>query len=183
MNILARRASWLPLFSALLLSVLVTVLLFRYQDPLTRMGDWGYMGALVVEAVNSATVLFPAFGHAVILVMATSLNPWLLGVTGGVGAGLGELTGYLVGFTGHRIVARSGRVRAWLEMNKQWRGLGLFVFGASPLPFDVAGIWAGSVRYPVARFLAFTIAGKIVKVTVLAMAGRFGIPWLERLFG
>ena len=62
-------------------------------------------------------------------------------------------------------------------------GLALFTFALLPVPFDIAGIWAGTVRYSPARFLLYVAAGKIIKFTVLAFGGFFGISWLLKLLG
>ena len=179
-----KRADWLPLLCALALSAVVSVLVFLYRDALGRLGDWGYAGVFLVQLVNSLTILLPAVGHVVVLALATTLNPWLLGLVGGIGAGLGELSGYVVGMTGRRMLALDTPLLARLvKFAARWGGAAIFLFAATPLPFDVVGIWAGSVRYPLARFLLYTITGKIVKVSSLALAGHYGIRWLERLFG
>jgi membrane protein DedA with SNARE-associated domain len=46
------------------------------------------------------------------------------------------------------------------------------------LPFDLAGIWAGTGRYPVGKFLVIVISGKVIKVTTVAMAGYYGLQLL-----
>jgi membrane protein DedA with SNARE-associated domain len=150
---------------------------------LASLGDWGYLGAFVTQCLNSLTVLFPSLGHVVIVVLAASLNPWLLGLVGGVGAGIGELSGYLVGVSGRQIVDRRVPwVSRRLRLTKRWGGGAVFLFAVMPLPFDLVGIWAGSIRYPLWRFLAYAISGKVVKVTAIAFAGRQGIAWIESLW-
>lgn len=58
-----------------------------------------------------------------------------------------------------------------------WTGAILVGFAVLPIPFDVAGIWAGTTRYPLWRFLVFVMAGKFVKVAAVALAGYYGIRW------
>ena len=173
---------WLPLLATFALSVLVTALVFVFRESLSRLGDWGYFGAFVTQLLNSLTVLFPSLGHLVIMILAQDLNPWLLGLIGGVGAGLGELSGYLVGLSGRRMVDRGtpwlARLLGW---SRQRGAVVIFLFAVLPLPFDVVGIWAGSARYHLGRFLVYTTGGKIIKVTAIAWAGRQGITWLEHI--
>ena len=57
----------------------------------------------------------------------------------------------------------------------------LFLFAATPLPFDVVGILAGTVRFPVWWFLLWVGAGKILNTIAIAMAARSTIAWLERI--
>ena len=66
-------------------------------------------------------------------------------------------------------------------MGTRWRGLAIFAFAATPLPFDIAGIWAGAIRYPIARFLVIVFCGKLILVTAIAIAGYYGVDFLESL--
>ena len=63
-------------------------------------------------------------------------------------------------------------------LTARWTGALLVGFAVFPVPFDVAGTWAGTTRYPLWRFLALVTAGKIEKVTTVAFAGYFGLRWL-----
>ncbi len=54
----------------------------------------------------------------------------------------------------------------------------LFTFALMPIPFDVAGVWAGTMRYPLWRFLVFVTPGKVLKVTSVALAGSYSVNWL-----
>jgi membrane protein DedA with SNARE-associated domain len=49
--------------------------------------------------------------------------------------------------------------------------------------FDLAGIAAGSLRYPVWRFLLFCWLGKTIKTTLVAFAGSQSIELVEHLLG
>ena len=178
-----QRTDWIFLLGALGLSVVVTAVLVYYRDAFGRMGDWGYLGAFLSQVINSATILVPAIGQAFIVGFAATLNPWLLGLIGGIGATLGEIVGYVVGVGGHHAGVKEHRYYNVLRsFTNRWGGVTFFVFAATPLPFDVAGIWAGSVRYPLWRFLLYTTAGKVVQVTALALAGLYGIAWIESTF-
>ena len=66
-------------------------------------------------------------------------------------------------------------------MGERWRGLAIFAFAATPLPFDIAGIWAGAIRYPLARFLLIVFGGKLILVTAIALAGYYSIDFLQNL--
>lgn len=176
------RRSAFQIGAALSLSILVAVILIRFGDTISRLGDWGYLGIFVIQVMNSATILLPAPGHAYTFAIAASLSPLLVGLIGGFGSGLGELTGYALGVGGRDILA-GGRLygRMLALAKRRGGGITLFLFAALPLPFDVAGIWAGTTRYPIWRFLLYVIMGKIVKVTGIAFVGFYSVPWLIRL--
>ncbi len=60
----------------------------------------------------------------------------------------------------------------------------LFVLSAIPNPvFDMAGIAAGMLRFPVHRFLLACWLGKTLKGVAVAYLGSMSVSWLERLLG
>ena len=52
---------------------------------------------------------------------------------------------------------------------------------ATHLLFDIAGVWAGAIRYPLGRFLLIVVAGKLILVTAIAIAGYYGVDFIENL--
>ena len=59
---------------------------------------------------------------------------------------------------------------------ERYGGKALFVVGVVPNPvFDVMGFIAGSLAYPVARFIAILLVAKTIKNIGLAYACYFGI--------
>ncbi len=157
---------------------LVSLALVHFREALSWLGAWGYLSVFVVELANSASVLIPTPGHAYTIAIAPALSPAMVGLIGGVGAALGELSGYIVGVRGREALV-NGRLHRWLYSLTHGRvGATLLVMAALPVPFDVAGLWAGTVRYPLARFMAFVLTGKVLKVTALALVGHYGLHWL-----
>ena len=60
----------------------------------------------------------------------------------------------------------------------------LFFVSLVPNPvFDLAGIAAGTLRYPIGRFLAVVWVGKVVKFLIFAYACTVGANWLTGVFG
>ena len=177
-----RLVAALQLGGALLVSIAVIVLLIRYASFVEGFGDWGYFGIFLLQLINSATVvLFPVPGHAVIFAVSGTLNPLLIGVFGAAGAALGEITSYMAGRGGSTIVDESRWYKRLESMGERWRGWVIFAFAATPLPFDFAGVWAGAIRYPLGRFLLIVAAGKLILVTAIAIAGYYGVDYIENL--
>ena len=106
----------------------------------------------------------------------------LLGLAGAIGATIGELSGYLAGYTGKVFVRRSkryARISHWVDRNGF---LPLFVLAAIPNPFfDLVGIAAGSLGYSIRRFLLFVLAGETVKFVAIVYACRIGVDWIVGL--
>lgn len=163
----------------------MTTVLLVFEDPLEPLGAWGYPGIFLVMLINNLTIFLPAVGHAFLLAAAQHLNPWLLGIIGGAGATLGELSGYIVGHHGGRMLI--GRrlydhYRSRRGVRGNFLGPTLMLFAATPLPMDIAGIIAGAVHYPVLRFLVWVGIGKIINTTLIALASYYAIDWIKRLF-
>ena len=57
----------------------------------------------------------------------------------------------------------------------------VFVFATTPLPFDILGIGAGVLRFPVWKFLLACWAGKTIIYMAMAFAGAWG--WQSFLSG
>ena len=145
----------------------------------------GYAGAFAVNLAGSASIFIPVPGLAVICGASAGgadLNPVLLGLAGAIGATIGELSGYLAGYSGKVFVRRSkryARISHWVDRNGF---LPLFVLAAIPNPFfDLVGIAAGSLGYSIKRFLLFVLAGETVKFVAIVYACRIGVDWIVGL--
>lgn len=145
-----------------------------------RLGSWGYFGVFVLSMLGNATVIIPAPAFMTALAAGRTLNPWIVGVLSGVGAGIGETTGYLVGRAGRAAIGNNERFARITQHIKRWDLLAVFVFAAIPNPLmDVAGIAAGSLKMPYWKYLLACCAGKIVRFSLLALAGRYGFGWMR----
>ncbi len=150
----------------------------------SKKGNSGYLGVFLISLLGNATVIFPVPSLAVVFAGGSVLNPLLVGLVAGVGEPLGELTGYLAGYGGSAVIENRERfeqIKNWMER----RGfITLFVLAAIPNPFfDLAGIAAGMLRFPVTKFLLACWMGKTTKALILAYLGSLSInllqPWLQ----
>ena len=157
---------------ALAVSVAATAVVLLYRDRLAQAGAYGYLGVFVVSLVGNATVIFPVPSLVAVFAGGTALNPLLVGLVAGVAEPLGELTGYLAGYGGSPVIENRemyGRLVGWMRRHGY---LTIFVLSAIPNPlFDLAGIAAGALRFPIWRFLLACWMGKTIKATLIAYAG------------
>ena len=149
------------------------------KDRLEDLQTVGYFGIFLINVVGSGTFILPVPGIAAAIVGATIWNPMLVGVAGATGSTIGEIAGYLAGVGSQRAVQRFVGNTRWYERIVRWiqrRGtLTIFVFAATPTPFfDVAGFAAGTLRYPIGRFVVACWLGKIVKYVILSLAAFWG---------
>ena len=155
-------------------TVLLTIaLLFVPGDLIAWLGAFGYLGVFILTLLSSASIVLPSPAVGVALAAGKTLNPWLVGLLGGVAAGLGEITGYIAGLGGSSFAQRSRfypRVERWV---RRWGLLTILVLAFIPGPvFDLAGIAAGTLRVPFRRFLLACLIGKVLRFIAVAWAGH-----------
>lgn len=165
----------------LLASVLVIILLtFIYianpaEFVMRRLHTLGYLGIFLLMFISSATILLPIPGLVGVPLAGMFLNPLRVGIIGGIGSALGELSGYFAG-CGGRVAIEKNKTEVYKTVKRWMRRNGfltIFIFAAIPNPFfDVAGIAAGALDCPMWEFLLACLAGKVLKCVVLAYLGR-----------
>ena len=177
----ASRRELLLRLLAVALVIVITLAVWRVADKLEQFKLWGYPGIFVISFLGNATVVLPAPSLALVFAMGGILNPLLVGLVAGPAEALGELTGYLAGYSGQAVVENLqmyDRLAGWMQRNG---ALTVFVLSAIPNPFfDLAGIAAGVLRYPLSRFLLFCWLGKTIKTIVFAFAGAYSLTFFER---
>jgi len=157
----------------------------------------GYVGVFVANLASTVTVFIPvpgltALGQVLILDQGEVLNPVLVGIAGGCGMALGEITAYVAGVYGGQMAAGhtlpGPRWTARLveraisvidRLMDHYGMLTLFVLSVIPNPvFEIAGITAGAVRMPFGRFMGAVFVGKVLRGIILAFLGAYSIDVL-----
>jgi membrane protein YqaA with SNARE-associated domain len=159
--------------------VTITVYLYTFRDQLKNLQGYGYLGIFLVSIVANATIIIPLPGVAVTYAMGTIFNPFLVGIAAGTGAALGELTGYMAGFSGQAVIENNEKYHHlldWMTAHRRWSDLVIMGLAFIPNPFfDLAGMASGALRIPLWRFLIWVWIGKVMKMMVFAYAGAESI--------
>ena len=169
----------------IILAVVVAISVFAYfmQDRI-NVGRLSYGAVAGSVLLASGGLVVPVPALAITCTTATFLNPAAVAIIAGLAGTLGELTGYFLGYSGSSVFERGRfyqRVENWMR-RRGW--LLLFVISAVPNPlFDVAGIAAGALRYPLWRYLVAVGLGKQVKFFMVAYACHYGIQGIQGVFG
>jgi len=179
------RTRLVPIVALLLvLGIVVGVfLLYRYSpETVDKLEGWGYLGVFLISLLLNATIILPAGNFLVMATLGAALCFPLVGLVGGLGAAIGELTGYIAGYSGQAMLQKHRlytRLECWM---KRWGSMTVFVLSAVPLFFDVAGVAAGALRFPAWKFFIACWLGRVLLYTGVAWAGAMGweavLNWL-----
>ncbi len=163
--------------------VALSIVFWRLDiDWNAQIRTYGYLGVFLLTLVSNMTIIFPAPGAAVLaaapgIMGLTSFGEITrLGIVASVGATLGETTSYFAGLWGRAVIAERHkgtyeRVDRWM---KKYGGVAIIVFSSLPLPFDLVGIAAGSLRYPFWKFLLYCWIGRLPRELVIVHFGKLG---------
>ncbi|MGD1119352.1 MAG: VTT domain-containing protein [Dehalococcoidales bacterium] len=170
------------------IGIVVAVAVFYMKNPgfFKNLQDYknkdaliGYGAVFVISIFLNATIIIPVSAMTVILVMGGILPlPWVVGLVGGLAAGIGEQTAYIVGRSGREIMAKNKiylRVERWVN---KWGFLAIFLLSVFPLAFDVAGIIGGATRMTFWKFFVATWLGRTLTYVVVAYLGHYGLKAL-----
>lgn len=156
----------------------------------------GPVGLFLAAVIGNASLILPMPTDIVfILVIGGGVDYFkmgiftvgLLGIIYGSGAAIGEMTSYFVGRAGIQSFegmkkSEVGRLRE-LKESIAGRGIPVIAFLAFiPLPFDVIGISAGLLKYPLKNFFLGCLIGKASRYFVFAYIVFFGAQWAGSIF-
>jgi uncharacterized membrane protein YdjX (TVP38/TMEM64 family) len=168
---------------AVLAVIGITVYIYSIRDRVEEFTQYGYFGIFLVMLLANATVILPAPGVAVVFAMGSVFNPLGVALSAGIGGAIGEMTGYLAGFSGQAFVENTNiynRILPWIKKYGAWV---ILVLSAFPNPFfDIAGIAAGVAKIPLWQFLLACWAGQTIKMAMFAYAGYYSIDWIANFY-
>jgi membrane protein DedA with SNARE-associated domain len=178
------KRNLIPLLTiTLVIAITVSIYLIygRYPEKLVGLKNYVYGGAFLISVIGNATIILPG---AVLVILSQigmvlypvtgPIGPIIVGLAGGAGAGIGEITGYLAGYSGRGIIAKIkiyNRLASWVE---KWGAIAIFVFSVVPLVFDLVGIAAGALRVPFWKFLLACWLGRTVLYVIVVLGAAWG---------
>jgi len=186
------RGGWvrnrlLPILGLVLVAGVVIGVFFFYRsypERIEALEGYGYLGVFCISALLNATIVLPAGNFLVLATMGAVLpSATLVGLAGGLGAAIGELTGYAAGYSGQAIISRQRvytRLKGWVE---RWGMLTIFILSLVPFVFDLAGIAAGVIRFPLWKFFLACWLGRTILYLVIAWGGVLGWEALLNFLG
>ena len=167
----------IPVLTLLFVVVIsVGIFYFYQQDPsrFEELKTYGYLGAFLISLIFNATVILPVGSVLVISTLGAVLpSATIVGLAGGTGAAIGEITGYMAGYSGRGIAEKSRvyrQVEGWV---RRWGAPTIFIFSLLPFVFDLAAIAAGVLRFPFWKFFLLCWLGRTISYIIVAWIGAW----------
>lgn len=156
----------------LILTVFLSMVIFLFRNKLVNFESYGYLGIFIISVLGNATIILPIPVILTAFLGGGIFNPFLVGLVSALGATIGELTGYLAGYSGRAIINKEEKlvkVEGWMKEYGLWT---IFVLAVIPNPlFDLAGMVSGAGKIPIWKFLIVTLLGKTIKFLAIAFIG------------
>ncbi|MFH2040296.1 MAG: VTT domain-containing protein [Chloroflexota bacterium] len=164
---------------ALFFVIGLTVIIYINRGQINKFEAYGYPGIFLITLLANSTVFLPAPGIAIVFTLGSVLNPFWVALVASAGGALGEISGYLAGFSGQEIIEKINIYKKVEPFVRRYGGVAVLIFAAIPNPFfDLAGISAGGLKMSFHRFLFFCWIGQLIKMTCFSIAGYYSINWI-----
>jgi len=190
-----------------ILSVVVTVAIcvavVYYRDALlsvVHIEKYGLLGVFVFAFVAGSVVNFVAtpFPYWLLVFTVPSLladswgilAPVWVGMLSALGASLGQLLTFMVGYSGSRLYHKFtvnidnkhyNRAIGWAQRHGSWAVFVMSaVFNPVHLPMTIA---IAALRYPPRKYFLFSLLGNLVKSLFIAFCGYYGLTSLFNFLG
>jgi membrane protein YqaA with SNARE-associated domain len=199
-----RRADKVFIASMVLIFIYWILLLINPDSTslLTNFFGWiadvsvilGYPGTFFVSLLGSAMVVVEVPFAGVPFVLGGLregitgpfiFDPWILGLLSGVGATIGDMTSYVLGYAGRRLVdeASTSGFSKFVQDHPRATPVAVFVLASTPLPLDPAVVALGVARYTWWKLFIPCLIGEIIFLTLISWCGRLSLDWILGLLG
>jgi membrane protein YqaA with SNARE-associated domain len=191
--------------TSLILAFLYWILLLIIPEStslLTNFFDWiseasiilGYPGTFLASLLGSAAVVVevPFAGIPFVLGGLREggtgpfiFDPWLLGLLSGIGATIGDMTSYVLGYAGRKLVDETSTTgfSKFIQNYPRATPAAIFVLASTPLPLDPAVVALGVARYRWWKLFIPCLFGEIIFLTLIAWSGRLSLDWILGVLG
>ncbi len=160
--------------------IVFTVLITVYRDFITDFASFGYIGIFFSCFLANSTIFLPAPSSTIVFTAGAIYDPLIVALVGGLGASVGEILGYLTGWTGRTTIDINNEQHEKFKGYVDTYGMGaIFFFAFLPLPlFDLVGVAAGISKMRFINFMLPCAIGKLLKMAIYSYAGAGLLPIL-----
>ncbi len=178
-----RRAIY-SIIGVIAVATISGALLWRLMVQGDSLGQLGLIGVLIAAMLSHLTVVARDMFIPLFLPLASVYHPVILGSAAGVGAAVGEVTTYFLGWgvaeSLEEMSESEDRIARWINKYGLWAVL---LVALTPLPDTPIIILAGSRKLPFTKLVIVEILGKSTLYSVGALMGGLIYGGLENTIG
>jgi len=162
----------ISLVSVAVVAILSGVVLWRWTTNPDALGQFGLRGIFLASMLSHLTVVARDMFIPMFLPLASVYHPLVLGASAGIGAAIGELTTYFLGWgvaeSLEESVQEDSRLSRWIKKYGLWAVL---LVAVTPLPDTPIVLLAGSTRLPFGKLFLVECLGKTALYSLGAVVG------------
>ena len=162
----------ISLVSVAVVAILSGVVLWRWTTNPDALGQFGLGGIFLASMLSHLTVVARDMFIPMFLPLASVYHPLVLGASAGIGAAIGELTTYFLGWgvaeSLEESVQEDSRLSRWIRKYGLWAVL---LVAVTPLPDTPIVLLAGSTRLPFGKLFVVECVGKTALYSLGAVVG------------
>jgi len=167
-----RSRAVVSIVAVAVVAVLSGVVLWRWTIDPETLGQFGLGGIFLASMLSHLTVVARDMFIPMFLPLASVYNPLVLGASAGIGAAIGEITTYFLGWgVAETIQENQGeedRLARWIRRYGLWAVL---LVAVTPLPDTPIILLAGSNKLPFGKLFVVECIGKTALYSVGAVVG------------
>ena len=179
-----RGRAVLSIASVVLVAAVSAYVLLGWMSNPDSILRYGLGSIFLVSMISHLTVVARDMFIPMYLPLATVYNPLALGVAAGIGAAIGEVTTYVLGWgvaeTIEEQEGENSRLSRWIRKYGLWAVL---LVAVTPLPDTPIVLLAGSNKLPFGRLFIVEAIGKTALYSIGAIVGGFVFTGLTGAFG
>ncbi len=167
-----RSRAVVSIVAVAVVAVLSGVVLWRWTIDPETLGQFGLGGIFLASMLSHLTVVARDMFIPMFLPLASVYNPLVLGASAGIGAAIGEITTYFLGWgvaeTIQENQGEDNRLSRWIRRYGLWAVL---LVAVTPLPDTPIILLAGSNKLPFGKLFVVECVGKTALYSVGAVVG------------
>ena len=145
-----------------------------HRDKIEGLALYGYPGIFLLTLLSYSTVVVPIPVLALVFAMGSIYNPILVAFSASTGGSIGELSGYMVGYSGQEIIHDNKYYLKFKNIIEKHLFISILVLTLIPGPFfDIGGVSAGLMKMPFKKFLLAVWIGITIKMLVATHLGNY----------
>ena len=175
------------------MAVTIVVVMIVVVAAIAGLFDWenyllqySYVGVFAISLIGAMSIIVPIPYTFIILTLGMEgMNPLILTVAGGLGSGVGEFSGYILGYYGRSVISekQQRKMGYMIRIFDRYGPITIFLFALTPLPDDLLFIPLGMLRYKFVKAFIPSVLGKTLMCAILAYGGQFFGNILSVIFG